>query len=105
MAESERVQSALSGILTKLKEISNNTRSSACCTATTSAGTGDIPAGFASVSIAQTGTGDVAITMSDATVYTMTAEGEVFVQSAPTNKTLPAYTIAGSSTWKWVGIK
>jgi len=100
------IKPILYDIIARLKEIARNTDINACCTAITSSGVGiNIPAGFASISIAQVGTGNVVVTMSDSSTYTLSADGEILVQAAPTNKTLPAYTITGSASWKWVAIK
>jgi hypothetical protein len=88
-----------------LKGIEKFVDPNACCVAGTSAGTASVPAGFASVSIAQVGAGNVVITMSDGSTYTMTTAGEVLVQSAPDGQSLPAYNISGTATWKWSAIK
>lgn len=76
--------------------------------AITSAGTtSPIPAGFKSIAIVKTSvsTDSFVIAMSDASTYTMTLQGEVFGDSAGDNQTLPAYTITGTGTYKWHGIK
>lgn len=74
---------------------------------TTSAGTGTIPAGFKSISIVKTSTNidSVTITLSDSSVYTMTEQGEVFVDAASEGNTLPTYIIAGAGIIKWHGVK
>lgn len=85
-----------------LRQIAGSTCSG---TATTTAGTGSIPAGFKSVSIVKTSSNldTVTLTLSDTSVYTMVELGEVFVDAS--NGTLPAYTKGGAGTIKWHGIK
>jgi len=103
MSESIKLQNQVDFIITKIKEIANQTRSKSCCISTTSAGIGvSVPAGLNSVAIVQTGAGDVDILLSDGSTYTMTVVGETFVDSGGL---LPAYTISGTGTWKWHGIK
>jgi hypothetical protein len=90
--------------ITLLKQIANHTNQSGCCTAVTSSGINtSIPAGFASIAITAE-SGGVNITLSDGTVFPLSVLGEVFVDAAGANKSLPAYTISGG-TWKWHGIK
>jgi hypothetical protein len=92
-----------------LNEIARSLRliSSAQCGAkspsTTSAGTGNVPAGYNSVSITAT-TVPVTLTLSDASTYTFTLIGETIAQAAAEGGTLPAYTLSGG-TWKWIGVK
>lgn len=80
-----------------------------CCNTppVTSAGTGNVPAGFKSVAIVKTSTSadSTIITLSDGSTYTMTEQGEVFSDAALDGQTLPAYTITGAGTIKWHGIK
>jgi hypothetical protein len=74
----------------------------------TSAGTtSPIPAGFKSVSLVKTSSNadSVTITLSDASTYVMTEQGEVFTDGATDGALLPAYTISGTGTYKWHGIK
>lgn len=73
----------------------------------TSAGIGTIPAGFKSISIVKTSTNadSVTITLSDASVFTMTEQGEVFVDSATDGNLLPTYIIGGAGIIKWHGVK
>lgn len=73
-------------------------------TNSTSAGTGNIPAGFSSMSIVLL-SGSIDVDMSDGSVYPMTTIGESLVQASTTGGSLPAYTITGTGTWKWVGVK
>lgn len=106
MSESIRAGELIGAILGKLKEISHNTRQTVCCTAITSAGSNiSVPVGFGSVAIVQTTDGIVDITLSDGSIFQMTVVGETFVDSAPSNKSLPAYTISGTGSWKWHSIK
>lgn len=96
----------LDKIISVLKQIQRQTESSGCCPSTTSAGTTiSVPAGFGSVAIVQTSAGEVDITLSDGSVFSMTVLGETFVDAAAPNRSLPAYTISGTATWKWHGIK
>jgi hypothetical protein len=101
------IRGSLNEIITRLKQISIHTNTSACCEATTSSGVGSsIPKGFSSLSIVQTSSsGTVDITMSDGTVFSLQTQGEALVQAAGDNKYLPAYAISGSGTWKWAAIK
>jgi hypothetical protein len=106
MAESIKVQNALDIIIEKLNVIENNTKDSECCTVIPQAGSNasgatSIPAGLSSVTITQTGTGDVIITPVGGVAYTMTNEGETYTVSA-TN--LPSFNITGTATWKWYGV-
>lgn len=71
--------------------------------AITSAGTGNIPSGFKSISIVAE-TVPSTLTLSDGTTYTFTTVGETIVQAASDGGTLPAYTLSGG-TWKWLGVK
>jgi hypothetical protein len=103
MAESIIVQELLRSIIGRLKDIANNTKTG-CCTLTTTAGTGQVPAKLHSVTIVQVGAGDVVITLSDGSTYTLTEAGEEFTQTA-VGDNLPAYAISGSATWKWYGQK
>lgn len=83
-----------------------NSEEAAAVVATTSAGeNSSIPAGFKSVAIVKTNdTGTVEITMSDASIYTLTEQGEGLSDNSVN---LPAYTIATSDggEWKWHGIQ
>ena len=73
--------------------------------ATTSAGVNiPVPAGFKTVSIALL-TGNINVTMSDGSTYPMDVVGESLVQVANGDSILPAYTITGTGTYKWSGIK
>lgn len=103
------IRGPLDKMIQLLKEIGRNTSQSACCTATTSAGTGDIPAGFKTVSIMKTdaGAGVVNITLSDGSVFPLTIQGEVFVDASSDKFVLPSYTISSTlgATWIWHGIK
>lgn len=94
-------------IITDLKRISRNTGGD-CCAATTSAGLNiNVPSGFKSVAIVQTGTdgdGVVDIMLSDGSIFEMSTLGETFVDVAPEGKFLPAYTITGSA-FRWHAIK
>lgn len=86
-------------LISLLKRIEHNTETKEF---STSAGTGNIPAGFKSVSITNNhATDDVTITLSDASTYVLKV-GETFTDVAKGK--LPAYTIAGGSH-KWHGIK
>lgn len=71
--------------------------------AITSAGTGNVPAGFNSVSITAL-TVPVTLTLSDSSTYTFTVVGETIVQSAAEGGSLPAYALSGG-TWKWIAVK
>jgi len=67
-----------------------------------------VPAGLTSVAIVKTNsTGTVNVTMSDASIYPLTQQGEGIADDASNGTVLPAYTIASSDggTWKWHGIK
>jgi len=102
------IRDTLNKMISLLKGIERHTRCETCsATVTTSAGANSsIPAGFRSVRVTQTSsTGTVAITMSDATTYTLNAQNEVF--EIPIGGVLPAITITAGSggTWKWVAIK
>jgi len=92
-----------------LGEIARNTRitANALCgtpsTAITSAGTGNIPAGYKSISIVAV-TVPITMTLSDGSTYTFTTVGETVVQASAEGGSLPAYTLSGG-TWKWIGVK
>jgi len=93
-----------------LKRIDRNTNCAACGNGAvgTTAGTGDVPAGLRSFSLVKTsGSGSVTITMSDSTTYSLTEQGEVFIEAASAGGKLPDYAVVGSggATWKWHGIK
>lgn len=108
MANYGDFRGVLEAILVKLKQISHYTNPSECCAAITSGGTGAlIPAGFNSISITQTSAGAVNVTLSDGSVFPLTASGQVFTQVAGPGKFLPAYTISTTdgATWKWAAIK
>jgi hypothetical protein len=93
--------------ITLLKEIARNTNNNACCTATTSAGTGtSVPAGFRSVTITQSGAGTVVITMTDGSVYTLSAAGQQYIVTSPIFQSLPAFAISstGGASWQWSAI-
>lgn len=99
-------------IISLLKGIDRSTSCTACAaggsvTNLSAAGTNiSVPAGFKSIAIVKTGVSDtVDIEMSDSSLYTMTELGEVFVQAVSPGSTLPAYNIAGESSWKWQGIQ
>jgi hypothetical protein len=70
------------------------------------AGTSSVPAGLKTVSITKTSpnTDTVTITFPDGVTYDMTQPGEVFTHSADGGR-LPAYTVSGTGTVKWHGIK
>lgn len=91
------------GEIARYLRIISNAQCGTPSTAITSAGTGQIPAGFNSVSIVAT-TVPVTLTMSDGSTYIFTTAGESIVQTAATGGTLPAYTLVGG-TWKWIGVK
>ena len=103
------IRGSLDKMIQLLKGIDRNTNQSSCCIATTSAGTGSIPEGFKTVSIMKndTGIGVVNITLSDGSVFPLTAQGEVFVDASSDKFVLPAYNISStlSATWVWHGIK
>jgi len=99
------IRGTLDTMIGLLKRIAAHTNQSGCCTAVTTAGVGDVPAGLASVAITQTSAGYVDIVLSDGSTFQMSTSGEVFVDAAGANKSLPAYTISGSASWKWHGIK
>jgi hypothetical protein len=95
----------LERIIADIQGIRRNTNNAGCCVADTSAsGSTSIPAGFGSVSIVLL-SGTATITLSDGSTYPLTTTGEVFTDVAPNGDSLPAYTITGSGTWKWHGIK
>lgn len=96
----------LGEIIRLLKSVDRHTDNNACCVADTSAGTGDVPAGFRDLTITQTASGTVVITMSDGTIYTLSAVGQSYVAQAPIFKNLPAYTIIATAgaTWQWNGL-
>jgi hypothetical protein len=73
----------------------------------TSAGTGNVPAGFKSVAIVKTSpdTDTVTVTLSDGTTYIMTEKGETITDAADEGTKLPAYGFSGAGTVKWHGIK
>lgn len=108
MANYGDFKGALDYIISLLKKIDRHTECAVCNVApTTTAGAGiDVPAGLRSVAIVKTSAdGTVNVTMSDTSVYAMTAAGEVIVDSATGDAKLPAYPISGDGTWKWHGIK
>jgi hypothetical protein len=96
----------LDHLISLLKEIGRNTNDNSCCVASTSAGVNiNVPAGFASASVALT-SGSINVTMSDGSIYPMTTVGEVLVQAALQNEVLPSIIIiSGPGTWKWSAIK
>jgi len=71
--------------------------------ATTSAGTGNIPAGYNSISIVAT-TVPATVTFSDGSTFTFDVIGESIVQTAAEGGTLPAYTLTAGAV-KWIGTK
>jgi hypothetical protein len=100
------IKPTLHEIIARLKEIARNTNNNACCEATTSAGqNSSIPKGFGSVSVVQLTSGVVNITMSDGTVFQLSAVGQVYVVSAPDFEYLAAFPISGTATWEWSAIK
>lgn len=103
------IRGTLDKMISLLKQISAHTSGGPCCVATTSAGVGtSVPAGFKSISIAKTSDNGtpVNITMSDGSIYALSSQFEVLVNSAPGAGVLPAYPIVSTSdTWKWQGIK
>ncbi len=107
----DQYRGSLQTIIDKLRQIERHTKCASCGgdTNITSSGVGvSVPVGFKSVSIVKTSsTGTVNVTMSDASVYPMTVEGEVLVSAASPGGVLPAFTIAtgDGATWKWQGIK
>jgi len=67
-----------------------------------------VPGNFKSIAVVKTNdTGTVNVTLSDGSIYPMTAQGETFADGATAGTLLPAYTIATSDggTWKWHGIQ
>lgn len=72
-------------------------------TAITSAGTGNIPAGFSSISITAT-TAPATLTFSDGSTYTFDTVGETISQSASEGGKLPAYTLTAGAV-KWISVK
>lgn len=93
----------LGRIITLLKEIARYTNPAACsCVATTSAGAGNVAAGFKDVTFVQV-SGSPIITFPDASTYTLAA-GEHLRIVAPAQTKLGAFTIAGG-THQWVGVK
>lgn len=80
-----------------------------CSDTITSAGINNsIPAKFKSIAIVKTNdTGNVIITLSDSSTYSLDILGETFIDAATPNGKLPAYVITTSNggTWKWHGIK
>lgn len=100
---------SLDFVITLLKQIERHTGCASCGGATvgTTAGEGDVPAGLRSFSLVKTSeAGIVVITMSDATTYTLTEQGEVFIEAASPGGILPDYTVETSdgATWKWHGV-
>jgi hypothetical protein len=100
-------------MISLLKQIARSLQCIACentgtlTAQTSSAGTGDIDAGFKSIAIVKTNdTGTVTITLSDSSVYTLTEEGEGFSDASSPGFSLPAYDIssADGGTWKWHGL-
>jgi hypothetical protein len=77
-----------------------------CCKPVTTAGVGSIPEGLRSVTITKTSanTDTTTITLSDASTYALTAQGEVYTIHGINDGVLPKFTIAGG-TWKWYGVK
>lgn len=71
--------------------------------AITSAGTGDVPLGFKSVSIVAT-TVPAVITFGDGSTYTFDVVGETLVNAASDGGVLPAYTVTSGAV-KWMGLK
>jgi hypothetical protein len=86
-----------------LRIISNAQCGTATSTTITSAGTGDVPAGFDSISIIAT-TAPTVVTLSDGSTYTFDVVGEIIAQAASNGEKLPAYTLT-SGTIKWIGTK
>lgn len=91
------------GEIARYLRIISNAQCGTPSTAITSAGTGNIPAGYNSISITAI-TVPVTLTLSDGSTYTFAAVGETIVQAAAQGGTLPAYTLSGG-TWKWIGVK
>lgn len=108
MANYGDFKGALDKIISTLRGIERHTGCASCgSTNTTTAGTGSVPAGLKSVAIVKTSSNadTVILTLSDASTYTMTEQGEVFVQAASGNGSLPTYVKSGAGTIKWHGIK
>lgn len=90
------------GEIARYLRIMSNAQCGTPSTAITSAGTGQIPAGFNSVSIVATSV-PITLTMSDGSTYIFTTVGESIVQTAAIGGSLPAYALSGG-TWKWIGV-
>jgi hypothetical protein len=92
-----------------LGEIARNTRitANALCGATSpailSAGTGNIPVGFNSITITAT-TAPATLTFEDGTTYTLSTVGESLSLSASEGGKLPAFTVTAGAV-KWIGTK
>jgi len=69
-----------------------------CCVSIVSGGTGNIPAGFKSITI----NGTDVVTFADGSTFTLLM-GIPFTLTAPSGKSLPAFTLSDSGTW--YGIK
>ena len=91
------------GEIARYLRIISNAQCGTPSTAITSAGTGNIPAGFSSVTITAT-TAPATITFANGTTYSLTTVGESIPISATVGGTLPAFTISGGAV-KWIGIK
>lgn len=103
MAAFGEFKPVLGEIARSLRILVNSTCGSTISTATTSTGTGDIPAGFKSISIVAT-SAPTEVTFSDGSVYTFDSIGEIVAQASESNQVLPAYTLT-SGTIKWIGTK
>lgn len=77
-----------------LKGIEKFVDPNACCVSTVSGGTGNVPAGFKSVTI----NGTDVITFPDGSTFTLIS-GVPFTLTAPSGQSLPALTLSDSGTW------
>lgn len=103
---SSAIYSILCQIQKQITTLATNSDKEASSNTTTS-GTGSVPAGLKCFSLVKTSdnTSTVIITLSDGSVYNVTEKGEVFSDTATGTARLPAYTITGTGTFKWHGIK
>lgn len=86
-----------------LESINGSLCTASTTPATISGGTGNIPAGFKTVTIVAT-TAPATITFPDSSTYSLATVGETLTLTAPNGTILPALTISVGAV-KWVGSK
>lgn len=91
------------GEIARYLRIISNAQCGTPSQAAATGGTGDVPAGFNTISIAAT-TAPATITFINGTTYTLDTVGETIKFSAAEGGTLQAFDITAGAV-KWIGIK